>query len=159
MSSSRIVVALRVHASPARAFAAFTEEIGAWWRPNPLFAFARGDLGRLSFEPGQDGRLISILADGSVFEIGKVLEWSPPDRLEFGWRQASFARGEDTRVVVSFEPAGEQTRITVEHHGWDTIPAAHVARHGFPDAVFLRRHAEWWRSLLDGLDLEVDRAG
>jgi hypothetical protein len=43
---------------------------------------------------------------------------------------------------------GEETRVTVEHRGWDTVPAAHVARHGFPTAVFLRRHGEWWQGLL-----------
>jgi len=33
------------------------------------------------------------------------------------------------------------------------VPAEHVARHGFPEAIFLRRHAEWWRSLLHSLGL------
>jgi hypothetical protein len=31
---SRILVALRVAAEPQRAFGAFTNEIGQWWRPN-----------------------------------------------------------------------------------------------------------------------------
>jgi hypothetical protein len=30
-----------------------------------------------------------------------------------------------------------ETRVTVEHRGWDSVPQEHVARHGFPDAVFL----------------------
>src|SRR5262249_1316271 len=43
---------------------AFTEEIGEWWRPNPLFALTpRGD-GHLRFEPGQGGRLVATLANG-----------------------------------------------------------------------------------------------
>jgi hypothetical protein len=49
---------------------------------------------------------------------------------------------------VRFEPAGDETRVTVEHFGWDTIPREHAARHGFPLEVFLRRHAEWWQALL-----------
>ena len=36
--------------------------------------------------------------------------------------------------------------------GWDTVPAEHVARHGFPNVVFLQRHGEWWRVLLDSLN-------
>ncbi|HEY4846368.1 MAG TPA: hypothetical protein VIH87_00890 [Methylocella sp.] len=40
---------------------------------------------------------------------------------------------------------GQETRLTVEHCGWETVPPEHVARHGFPDTVFLRRHAEWWQ--------------
>ena len=146
--SSRVLVALRVKATPERAFEAFTADIGTWWRPNPIFAFTPRDPGVLSFEPGEGGRLIETRAGGKVFEIGKVRAWSPPDRLVFGWRQASFAAGQDTEVEIRFEAVGEETRITVEHTGWDSVPAAHVARHGFPDALFLRRHAEWWQSLL-----------
>ena len=146
--TSKVLVALRVKASPERAFDAFTGEIGRWWRPNQLFAFTPRDPGVLSFEPGEGGRLIETRKGGKVFEIGKVRVWAPPDRLVFGWRQAAFAEGQDTEVEVRFEAAGEETRVTVEHLGWDSVPAAHVARHGFPDSVFLRRHAEWWQGLL-----------
>ena len=146
--TSRVLVSLRVRATPTRAFDAFTADIGAWWRPNPIFAFTPRDSGVLSFEPGEGGRLIETRAGGKVFEIGQIRAWAPPDRLVFGWRQASFAAGQETEVEIRFEAVGEETRVTVEHSGWDTVPAAHVARHGFPDAVFLRRHGEWWQSLL-----------
>jgi hypothetical protein len=67
-----------------------------------------------------------------------------------GSRQATFAPDQDTEVEVRFEPVGEETRVTVEHRGWDSVPAPHVARHGFADAVFLRRHGQWWNVLLHG---------
>ena len=35
--TSKVYVALRVKATPERAFAVFTGEIGAWWRPSGLF--------------------------------------------------------------------------------------------------------------------------
>ena len=35
--TSKVYVALRVKATPERAFAVFTQEIGAWWRPSGLF--------------------------------------------------------------------------------------------------------------------------
>jgi len=146
--SSRILVALRVKASPARAFEAFTTEIGTWWRPNPMFQFTPRDPGVLSFEPGEGGRLVETLPSGKVFEIGKVRAWEPPNRLVFGWRQASFAPQQATQVEIRFEAVGEETRVTVEHTGWDSVPTAHAARHGFPDTVFLRRRAEWWQTLL-----------
>jgi len=147
--TSRVIVALRVKATPERAFAAFVGEIGAWWRPNPLFAFTPRDPGVLSFEPGEGGRLIETLPSGMVFEIGKIRAWAPPSRLVFGWRQAAFAPDQMTEVEVRFEPVGDETRVTVEHTGWDSVPAEHVARHGFPDAIFLTRHGEWWRTLLE----------
>jgi uncharacterized protein YndB with AHSA1/START domain len=148
VTGSRVLVALRVKASPERAFEAFTREIGAWWRPNPLFAFTPREAGVLAFEPGEGGRLIETRAGGKVFEIGKVRAWEPPLRLVFGWRQAAFAPDQDTEVEVRFEPVGEETRITVEHTGWDSVPATHVARHGFPNQLFLMRHGEWWQKLL-----------
>jgi len=64
------------------------------------------------------------------------------------WRQASFSSDQDTEVHLTFEPIGGETWLTVEHFGWDAIPPDHVARHHFPDDVFLRRHAEWWQALL-----------
>ncbi len=146
--TSRVLVALRVRAAPEFAFQAFTAEIGQWWRPNLLFQFTPRGPGVVSFEPGPDGRFIETLANGKVFEIGRIRAWEPPTRLVFGWRQATFAPGQDTEVEVRFEAVGEETRVTVEHRGWETVPQEHVARHSFPDALFLRRHGEWWQSLL-----------
>jgi len=142
------MVALRVAATPARAFEIFTREIGAWWQPNGLFRFTGKSPGRLKFEPGLDGRFIEVLPDGEIFEIGRITAWEPPGRLAFTWRQESFAPGQLTQVEVKFEPVGDETRVRVEHHGWDTVPQDHVARHHFPDAIFLRRHGEWWDVLL-----------
>ena len=85
---------------------------------------------------------------GEVFEIGRITAWEPGVRLAFTWRQASFAPSQQTRVEVRFERLGEETRVTVEHHGWESVPPEHVARHGFPDAIFMRRHGEWWQALL-----------
>lgn len=144
--ASRILVSLRVRASPERAFEAFTREIGAWWRPNDLFQFTPRSPGVLSFDG--ETRLVETLPNGKVFEIGKVSVWEPPHRFVFGWRQAAFTPDQHTEVEVTFEPAGDETRVTVSHSGWDTVPAEHVARHGFPDALFLRRHGEWWQALL-----------
>lgn len=147
-----VTVALRVKASPARAFAAFTEEIGAWWRPNPLFAATPRSPGRMAFEPGPDGRFIEILPNGQVFEIGKITVWAPGERLVFGWRAATFAPGMDGEVEVAFTPVGEETRITVTHRGWLKVPREHVARHGFADVLFQQRYGQWWQDMLAQVD-------
>ena len=39
--TAAVIVSIRVGATPLWAFEAFTEEIGEWWRPNPLFALKR----------------------------------------------------------------------------------------------------------------------
>lgn len=153
--TSRIMVALRVAAPPERAFTVFTREIGLWWQANDVFAFTRGQPGKLAFEPGEGGRLTETKADGSVFEIGRITVWEPGARLAFTWRQASFEDGQETWVDVTFAAVGDETRVTVEHHGWDSVPQPHVARHGFPDGIFLQRHGEWWQRLLASLRAQV----
>lgn len=159
--TSRVMVALRVAASPERAFEAFTCEIAAWWSPNALFRFTPRDPGVLSFEPGEGGRLVETLPSGKVFEIGRISVWAPPTRLVFGWRQATFAPDQATEVEVRFESVGAETRVTVEHSGWESVPTTHVAKHGFPNAFFLQRHGEWWLSLLEAFKVRVieDRSG
>jgi hypothetical protein len=156
--SSRVLVSLRVDAEPARAFDVFTREIALWWRPNGLFRFTPGPAGRLAFEPGEGGRFTETAPDGSVFEIGRIRIWKPGEKLVFSWRQASFAPGQGTEVEVRFEPVGRETRVTVEHRGWDTVPAEHEARHRFPDAIFLQRHGEWWQTLLAALAARASSA-
>jgi uncharacterized protein YndB with AHSA1/START domain len=142
--TSKVYVALRVRAAPERAFAAFVDEIGAWWRPSPLFQTTPRP-GRLSFEPGEGGRLIETRAGGKVFEIGRIRLWEPPRRLAFSWRQANFPPDLHTEVEVSFEAVGDETRVSIEHRGFDRVPAG-AARHGFPDQLLLMRLADFWRA-------------
>ncbi|MBL7493944.1 SRPBCC domain-containing protein [Frankia sp. AgB1.9] len=155
---SRVLVALRVPVTAARAFDAFTAQIGQWWQPNGLFQFTPGRTGTLAFEPGPAGRLIETYPDGSVFVIGHIRSWDPPHRLVVSWRHASFSAEQETELHVRFDeirdgPAGgvTQTRVTVEHFGWDRIPPEHAARHGFPLATFQQRFAQWWQALLQTL--------
>lgn len=158
---SRVLVAVRVAAAPARAFDAFTTEIARWWRPNSLFQFTLGRTdGTLVFEPGPHGRLLERYPDGGSFVIGQVRVWEPPRRLVLSWRQAGFAADHETELHVRFESVGDvpgtdgeaaehaATRVVVEHFGWDRVPRDHVGRHGFPLEAIQRRYAEWWQLLL-----------
>jgi uncharacterized protein YndB with AHSA1/START domain len=149
-ATSKVYVALRVKATPARAFAAFVEEIGAWWRPNGLFQTTPRAPGRLAFESGEGGRLTETLANGKVFEIGRVRVWDPPARLVFSYRQANFPLELHTEVEVGFAAVGDETRVSIEHRGFDQVPAC-AARHGFPDQLLLMRLAEWWQAQLASL--------
>jgi uncharacterized protein YndB with AHSA1/START domain len=150
-----VLVALRVDAPAARAFAAFTEEIGEWWQPNALFRFTERTDGRLAFEPDPPKRLVEIDADGERFEIGAVTLWDPPHRLVFDWRQSGFPDGQSTKVSVRFDALDEGTRVTVEHFGWDGIPQENAARHGFPLGAIQERLAEWWQEQLGALAARV----
>jgi uncharacterized protein YndB with AHSA1/START domain len=151
VSGSRVLVALRVGAPPERTFAAFTQEIGSWWRPNGLFRFTDRTGGRLAFEPDPPERLVEIGDDGERFEIGPVTVFDPPRRLVFGWRQQGFPDGVSTEVSVRFDAVDQGTRVTVEHIGWDALAQDNAVRHGFPLRDFQHRLAEWWQNLLASL--------
>jgi len=149
--TAAVIVSLRIAAPPLRVFEAFTNDIAQWWVQNPLFMLTpRGD-GALRFEPGEGGRLVTTLANGVEFEVGRITIWQPGERLALRWRQATFAADQSTELDVRFEAVGEETRVTVEHRGWDSIPRAHVARHGFELMLFQRRQADHWRALLASL--------
>jgi len=156
---SRVLVALRVPVPAERAFSAFTDQIGQWWKPNGLFQFSDDPTGTLAFEPGPDGRLVETYADGSTFVVGHVRTWDPPRRLVLSWREASFAPDQETELHVSFDDVEDATRVTVEHFGWDRLPPEHAARHGFPLATFQLRFAEWWQDLLRSLSDRTAPAG
>jgi len=105
----------------------------------------------VAFEPRLGGRFTERFPDGEMFEIGRITDWQPGERLAFTWRQRDFGPDQETRVEVRFEPVDAETRVTVTHTGWDSVPQTHVARHGFPDAIFLQRHGGWWQALLQAM--------
>lgn len=149
--TSKVYVALRVKASPERAFEVFVREINAWWRPSPLFQTTPRAPGQLAFEPRLGGRFTETLANGKTFEIGRILAWDPPSRLKFSWRQASFPPDLTTEVEVCFVGVGDETRVSVEHRGFDQLPAENAARHGIPDKSLLARLADYWRVQIEAM--------
>lgn len=157
--TSRVIVSLRVPCAPEDAFTYFTRDIGQWWADSDLFLFTPRSPGVLAFEPpdsgGKGGRLVERLRNGSVFEIGPVRVWIPGERLVVGWRHASFGPDHATEVEVRFESVGRETRVTVEHRGWESVPQEHVARHGFPLQATNQRQGEQWRAGLEGLKRRV----
>lgn len=133
---------------PHEAFAVFTEEIDRWWRRGPRFRALHGEAGALSFERDARGRRLVERAGGELFEIGRVLVWEPGRRLVFEWRASNFAPGDVTEVEVRFELAGEGTRVTLEHRGWDAIRGDHPVRHGQHGRELGARLGAHWAQLM-----------
>lgn len=148
-----IRVTTLVGVAPEMAFAVFTGEIDAWWRREPRFRFNPGRTGVMRFEPGAGGRLVEVYdeAAGDLFEVGRVTVWDPPGRLVFHFRMAGFRPDETTEVEVLFERVEDGSQVTVEHRGWDSLPADHPATHGLTGAAFKSVIGLWWGDLLVSL--------
>lgn len=137
-----------------QSFRLFTEQIDQWWRRGPRYRNGGPDSGLIHLEPRLDGRVFESSKSGQgerVFEIGRIVEWSPPARLAFTWRNSVFADDEMTLVEVDFTSQGASTLVTVVHRGWAAIRPDHPARHGMQIPAFQRSLGVWWGDQLSSL--------
>ncbi|MGI8841708.1 MAG: SRPBCC family protein [Caulobacteraceae bacterium] len=117
MTIAPIEKTVTVNAPPARAFAMFTRDIGAWW-PKGKTLGAKPHAA-IVIEPRAGGRWFERDDDGAETPWGKVLAWDPPTRLLLGWQlDASFKYDADflTEVELTFAAESEgKTRVTLVH--------------------------------------------
>jgi uncharacterized protein YndB with AHSA1/START domain len=117
---SPIVRTITVDAPPERAFRVFTEEIGSWW-PVAKYSVGQEQAETAVLEPRLGGRIYEQWQDGTEALWGEILVWEPPWRLVYSWKPNQDSAYEPTEVEVSFEQAGERTRVVVEHRGWEVL--------------------------------------
>ncbi len=152
---TRITATTVVATDAATAFDMFTTDVDAWWKRGPRFRPSVHGVGVLRFEPGVGGRLIETYDDDSTFEFGRIKVWAPGERLVFELIARDFGPGESTLVEVRFEGEGENTRVTVEHRGWERFPDDHPARHGLGEPAFSDVMSVWWADLLVSIKIHV----
>src|SRR5690242_17588623 len=70
----------------------------------------------LRFEPGPDGRITQ-----GAFAVGKVVEWTPGQRVRLEWRQADWQPEAVTEVELRIEPSGAGGRVTLAQRGWGAL--------------------------------------
>ncbi len=107
-----------VAGTPQRAFALFTERMAEWWPAE--HHLAASPVVAMTVEPRVGGRLYDTCADGTEQAWGRVTEWDPPACFTFAWMITGTWQPETdvekaSRVTVSFDAEGEQTRVTVVH--------------------------------------------
>ena len=112
---------IMVAADAELAFRTFTADIGSWW---PVAGHSIGEerVVAVAMEPGVGGRLYERWADGTEHDWGRILEWDEPHRFVCTW-QPNPERPAPTELEVRFEPAGDQTRVSLEHRGWERLGA------------------------------------
>lgn len=123
------------------AFRLFTERIADWWpkthRPS------KDPESRLFLEAA--GRFFERATDGREIELGRVLVWAPPERLELDFYIGTGA-DRPTALVITFTPEDTKTRVSVNHRpkkesediwaqrapvfdrSWDAVLAAYANR-------------------------------
>jgi uncharacterized protein YciI len=123
-----------VDADQGTAFEAFTARIGRWW---PVAEHSVHGVGSTVEFAG--GQLVERAADGQTAIWGSVTTWDPPGALEFTWHPG---RGPDraSQVRVTFTEVGEQTRVRLEHSGWEVFEDPTAAR---------AEYDEGWPRVLD----------
>jgi uncharacterized protein YndB with AHSA1/START domain len=89
------------------AFRLFTEAFAQWW------PFSQG----VEIEPWQGGKVLERTLSGQDRDLGTVLRWDPPHRLEFTWHPGN-SDDDDQTVTVAFCIEADGTRVTVTHYGW-----------------------------------------
>ena len=107
---------LSLKASPARAFAHFTDNMALWW-PLGSHSLSQANAKTVVFEAKKGGRIYEIDVTGREREWGRVKECEAPHRLVFSWVLENPA--EATEVEVTFEDDGTGgTDFKLVHRGW-----------------------------------------
>ncbi len=125
ISPAPVRKSIAVNATPERAFAVFTANMGRWWlRTHTINAAPMADV---VIEPRVGGRWYERGEDGSQCEWGKVLAWEPPHRVLLAWQingEWKYDAALVTEVEVNFIPDGSGTRVELEHRHLERMGAA-----------------------------------
>jgi len=126
-----IVKSVRVKAPPEKAFDRFTAEMGRWW-PLASHSVGQRDSETVVMEGRVGGRIVERIRGGRECVWGIVTAWEPPRRVAFTWHPGDDpARAQD--VEVRFTGEGGQTRVELEHRGFERLGAlAKKAHRGYP---------------------------
>lgn len=126
----KVTLSVTVNVPPARAFEAFTEEIGRWWPLAEGFAFAGDRYDDMVMEGREGGRVYERARDGEEFPIGTVTAYDPPNLVAFTWGEATEEWDAPTEVEVRFTEEDGATRVDLEHTGFERIGPRAEETHG-----------------------------
>jgi uncharacterized protein YndB with AHSA1/START domain len=113
--------AVTVNAPVERAFDVFTDGLATWW-PLGTHSLAKDQIERMVFEKHAGGRVYEVRKDGSEGEWADVLAYDRLSSFTLAWRPYELAEeGPATELEVRFIADGDQTRVELEHRGWERL--------------------------------------
>lgn len=157
INSDSIQVSIDIAVDPATAFEVFTQDIDLWWKRDRKYRFNWRKQGTMRLEPQLHGRVMEVYDDGSHYFVGNISVWEPPNKLIFDWRSPNYKEDQVTEVEVQFTAIDTGTRASIEHRGWQHIPADHPARHKTKDWDFIFLWGGLWQMHLQALQLIAER--
>jgi uncharacterized glyoxalase superfamily protein PhnB len=107
VTESSASAAVTVAVDPAKAFAAFTDEIDSWWVRGPINFFDSARAVAMRIEPGVGGRVLEIYDGTDALELGEITVWEPGSQLTYR------SLVDDTEVDVRFDAVADGTRVRV----------------------------------------------
>ncbi len=131
-----LVVRRRIHATPEKLFAAWTEpeHLVHWWGPEGVACPAA----EIDLRVGGAYRIANRFPDGTVVCIAGIFELvEPPRRLIYTWKLES-QQALAERVTVCFERLDAATEVTVTHER-------------IADGAARTSHERGWAGCLDSL--------
>jgi uncharacterized protein YndB with AHSA1/START domain len=107
-----------VDCSVEEAFRIFTTDALSWW-PVEGHSIHGTTVSEIVFEPRAGGEVYEVSQSGERGHWATVTEWDPPARLVLAWEVSPGVMG--TEVEVRFLPSDAQTRVELEHRGWERV--------------------------------------
>ena len=109
--------------APDEAFELFTDRFGDWW-PKDSHHILDTPAAEAILEPREGGRWYERAEDGSECDWGYVREIDRPDRILLAWHLTPEWKfdpdpAKATEVEVLFTAEEDQTRVTLQHRGFE----------------------------------------
>ena len=98
-----------------KAFRLFTDGANSWW-PVATHSIGGEDVENVTFDP-EGKRVYERLKDGTEHDWADIDAWEPPNRFLLAWRVNP--EKIETEVEVRFSADGDETRVDLEHRGWE----------------------------------------
>ena len=117
------------------AFKLFTEGMASWW-PVEKYSIGEERVKDVRFEPKAGGRVVEIWDDGTEHFWAEILEYEAPTRFVLAWKPNP-ERPAPTEIEVRFVAEGSETRVELEHRGWERLGDAASERRASYDGGWM----------------------
>lgn len=147
-SAPPVRTSVTVRATPAAAFAIFTDDFDSWWPRS--HHIGRSPMKKAFVEGRAGGRCYTLQEDGTECDWGTVLVWEPPRRLVLAWQigagwqyEPDLAKSSEVEVMFAALADG-RTRVDLEHRFFermgptaDAMRSAVDSQNGWPGTLAL----------------------